>query len=126
MRNGKRIAVAYDWQHDDEPLPPNEQLIIYELHTGDFTGSSAGDSYRIGTFAGVIEKLDYLADLGINAIELMPVNEFRAIIAGAIRCAVCTLSRTATARLMSWPSWSMHVTRAGFASFTMRSTTMSN
>ena len=76
VRNGKRIAIAYDWQHDDEPLPPNEQLIIYELHTGDFTGSSAGDSYRIGTFAGVIEKLDYLADLGINAIELMPVNEF--------------------------------------------------
>jgi 1,4-alpha-glucan branching enzyme len=76
VRDGKRITVTYDWQHDDVPLPPNEQLIIYELHVGDFNGSTEGDTPQIGTFNSLVDKLDYLADLGINAIELMPVNEF--------------------------------------------------
>ncbi|MDZ7837786.1 MAG: malto-oligosyltrehalose trehalohydrolase [Actinomycetota bacterium] len=48
--------------------PPLDQWIIYELHVGTFT--------RKGTFEGVIDKLDYLKDLGINAIELMPVAQF--------------------------------------------------
>lgn len=47
---------------------PAEDLIIYELHTGTFSPE--------GTFEGIIRKLDYLAGLGINAIELMPVNAF--------------------------------------------------
>ncbi|HVT08861.1 MAG TPA: malto-oligosyltrehalose trehalohydrolase [Polyangia bacterium] len=47
---------------------PLEDLIFYELHVGTFTPS--------GTFAGVEEKLAYLRDLGVNAIELMPVNTF--------------------------------------------------
>ena len=72
VRDGQRTVVNYQWQHDDKPLPPNEQLIIYELHVGDFNVGTD----TAGTFARVIEKLDYLADLGINAIELMPVNEF--------------------------------------------------
>lgn len=45
-----------------------KDLVIYELHVGTFTPS--------GTFAGVAEKLDYLADLGVNAIELMPLQPF--------------------------------------------------
>jgi 1,4-alpha-glucan branching enzyme len=76
VRNGQRVGISYQWNHDDVPLPPNEQLIIYELHVGDFTGSADGEVQKPGTFVGLIEKLDYLADLGINAIELMPVNEF--------------------------------------------------
>lgn len=76
VQGGRRIITSYAWQHDDKPLPPNEQLVIYELHVGDFTGAQDGDSYRIGTFNDLVAKLDYLADLGINAIELMPVNEF--------------------------------------------------
>ncbi|RPJ01109.1 MAG: hypothetical protein EHM39_03775, partial [Chloroflexi bacterium] len=76
VRNGQRSALTYEWQHDDKPLPPNEQLILYELHVGDFSGTSGADSGKIGTFADLIDRLDYLADLGINALELMPVNEF--------------------------------------------------
>lgn len=69
VKNGQRVTVEYEWQHDDVPLPPNHELVIYEMHLGDFCGGG-------GSFTKVIEKLDYLADLGINAIELMPVNEF--------------------------------------------------
>jgi len=72
VRDGKRLSTSYEWQYDDVPLPPNEQMIIYEMHIGDFGVTEQGS----GTFASVIEKLDYLADLGINAIELMPLNEF--------------------------------------------------
>jgi 1,4-alpha-glucan branching enzyme len=78
VKNGRQVWIDYDWKHDDKPLPTNDQLIIYELHVGDFSGGR-GDkgSPRVkGHFRGVIEKLDYLTDLGINALELMPVKEF--------------------------------------------------
>lgn len=77
IKNGKEVITSYQWKHDDVLLPPNSQLIIYELHIQDFTGG-AGDDHnpQKGTFKGAIEKLDYLAELGINAIELMPVQEF--------------------------------------------------
>ena len=65
----------YVWQHDDAPLPPNDLLIIYELHVGDFTGGDGDGDDGHGRYADVIAKLPYLADLGITAIELMPVQE---------------------------------------------------
>lgn len=72
--NGRRAWVLYEWKHDETPLPDNQHLIIYEMHVGDFPGSK--DNGRgAGTFAHVTEKLDYLRDLGINAIELMPVTQ---------------------------------------------------
>jgi 1,4-alpha-glucan branching enzyme len=58
----------YAWRHDSWQRPAFNELIIYELHVGDFTPQ--------GTFQGVIEKLSYLRDLGVNALELMPVFEF--------------------------------------------------
>src|SRR5436190_8788763 len=70
VRDGKRIDINYHWKHDDVPLPINRDLMIYELHVGDFPGGKKGQ------FKHVIEKLDYLRDLGINCIELMPVKEF--------------------------------------------------
>jgi len=78
IKDGKKVLTSYQWKHDDVPLPSNDELIIYELHVADFTGGP-GDNTRkrlYGTFKGVMEKLDYLAELGINAIELMPCNEF--------------------------------------------------
>lgn len=72
VRDGRKVTTTYAWQHDATPLPTNEQLIIYELHVGDFLT----EDQQKGTFQALIGKLDYLADLGINAIELMPVNEF--------------------------------------------------
>jgi 1,4-alpha-glucan branching enzyme len=77
VKNGKRTPTTYQWKHDDKPLPANDQLVIYELHVGDFTGGVGDENNpHKGTFQGVIDRLDYLADLGIDAIELMPCNEF--------------------------------------------------
>ncbi len=71
--NGNSVLVAndFDWGDDTHiPVPFNEQ-IIYELHVGTF---SRVDASTIGTFDQVIDKLDYLSDLGINTIELMPIG----------------------------------------------------
>jgi 1,4-alpha-glucan branching enzyme len=79
IRNGKRVWLDYQWRHDDVPLPTNDRLVIYELHVGDFSGGRGdeGNMRLKGKFGDVIDKLDYLADLGINALELMPVQECR-------------------------------------------------
>ncbi|MCA0458137.1 MAG: alpha-amylase [Chloroflexi bacterium] len=76
IRGGQRTVSTYQWKHDDVPLPQNQQLVIYEMHVGDFRGGMGDSQTKPGTFQNVIEKLDYLAELGINAIELMPVNEW--------------------------------------------------
>lgn len=79
IRDGKRMWVEYNWRHDDVPLPTNDKLVIYELHVGDFSGGK-GDEGRMrlkGKFSDVVDKLDYLTGLGINALELMPVQECR-------------------------------------------------
>ncbi|CAF1376269.1 unnamed protein product [Adineta ricciae] len=67
IKNGRKILDEYVWKHDDVKLPENKDLVIYEMYIADFAAN--------GQFSGVIEKLDYLSDLGINAIELMPVQE---------------------------------------------------
>jgi 1,4-alpha-glucan branching enzyme len=75
IKDGERITDTYLWQHDDKPLPADEELVIYELHVGDFSGGE-DDPYARGKYKHVIEKLDYLCELGINAIELMPLKEY--------------------------------------------------
>ena len=78
VRNGGVVVTDYTWQDSKIPLPQNHELILYELHASDFTGTSthAEDEMHTSAFAGIIDKLPYLADLGINAIQLMPVNDF--------------------------------------------------
>ena len=75
IKDGEKIVDTYVWQHDDKSLPADEELVIYELHVGDFSGGE-DDPYARGKYQHVIEKLDHLCELGINAIELMPVEEF--------------------------------------------------
>ncbi len=75
IKDGQRIVDTYFWQHDEMPLPNNRELVIYEMHVADFTGDEVDPDKR-GKYLGVIAKLDYLRELGINAIELMPVNEY--------------------------------------------------
>jgi glycogen operon protein len=69
---------TYDWE-DDLPLHrPFSQTVIYEMHVAGFTkhpSSGLPDELR-GTYAGLIEKIPYLLDLGITAVELMPVFQF--------------------------------------------------
>ncbi len=73
LKNGKKIVDEYVWQSDGVPLPTNDQLVIYEMHVGDFSGGEE-DGHTRGKYTDVIAKLDYLSDLGINAIELMPLK----------------------------------------------------
>lgn len=75
IRGGERILEDHQWEHDDVPLANNAEIIIYELHVGAFSGGEA-DGVGRGRFTDVIKKLDYLEDLGINAIELLPVTAF--------------------------------------------------
>lgn len=68
----------YDWE-DDHPLKYNyANSVIYELHVGGFTKhpSSGLNPKKRGTFAGLVEKLPYLKQLGVTAVELMPVQAF--------------------------------------------------
>lgn len=64
---------GFDWSGDQFVMPPWNELIVYELHVGTFNDVPGGGP---GSFEGVIEKLPYLRDLGVNAIEIMPVLEF--------------------------------------------------
>ncbi len=64
---------AFDWGDDDFQMPPWNELVIYEMHIGTFHAKEEGQP---GTFDTAIEQLPYLRDLGINAIEVMPVMEF--------------------------------------------------
>jgi glycogen operon protein len=69
---------SYDWE-DDRPLQrPFVETVIYELHVRGFTRhpSSGLTIEKAGTYAGLIEKIPYLADLGVTAVELMPVFQF--------------------------------------------------
>ncbi len=65
----------YDWKVEDFKGVAPSDLIIYELLIRDFTGTE-GRADGNGTVRGVIEKLPYLKNLGVNAIELLPINEF--------------------------------------------------
>lgn len=71
-------SSAYDWEGDLPLNHPSSRTIIYEMHVRGFTrdpSSGVGAKTR-GTFAGLIEKIPYLRDLGITAVELLPVFAF--------------------------------------------------
>ncbi len=70
----------YDWEGDLPLCLPASRSIIYEMHVRGFTcdpSSGVGEATR-GTFAGLVEKIPYLRELGINAVELLPVFTFDA------------------------------------------------
>ena len=67
---------TYDWQGDKPLRHAREKEIIYELHVGGFTRHPSADVAHPGTFSGIIEKIPYLRELGITAVELLPVMAF--------------------------------------------------
>ena len=71
---------AYDWEGDRPLHHPSSRTIIYEMHVKGFTRHpSSGVAEKIrGTYAGLIDKIPYLQDLGITAVELLPVFQFDA------------------------------------------------
>lgn len=71
---------GYDWEGDQPLRRPSAQTIIYEMHVRGFTRhpSSGLSEHLRGTYAGVIEKIPYLRQLGITAVELLPIFQFDA------------------------------------------------
>ena len=65
--------LSFDWKNDSFKLPPRNEIVLYELHVGTFNATKAGVP---GTFDDAIERLEHLAQLGVNAIEIMPTAEF--------------------------------------------------
>lgn len=72
-----RVVVNdFDWGDHTDPVRPIQDLIIYELHVRGFTMDASSGVAHPGTFEGIREKIPYLKDLGITAVELMPIFEF--------------------------------------------------
>ncbi len=80
MKSAVVDPCTYDWEGDTPLKRPSTQTIIYEMHVRGFTRhpNSGVDDKRRGTFAGLIEKIPYLQQLGITAVELLPVFQFDA------------------------------------------------
>ena len=70
------VANNFDWGNSKQLSIPMKDLIIYELHVRGFTKHISSSVNYPGTFAGLAEKIPYLKELGINAVELMPIFEF--------------------------------------------------
>lgn len=69
-------AKPFDWEGIGSPGHALKDLVIYEMHIRAFTEHPSSKSLQPGSFLGVIEKIPHLVDLGIKAVELMPVFEF--------------------------------------------------
>lgn len=76
MRGAIVDTSNYDWENDAPLNRPMNETIIYELHARGFTNSPSSRCKYPGTFKGLIEKISYLKELGITAVELLPVFEF--------------------------------------------------
>lgn len=66
----------YDWEGDRPLRRPMDETIIYEMHVSGFTKSPSSDCKYPGTYSGMIEKIPYLQELGITAVELLPVFSY--------------------------------------------------
>lgn len=66
----------YDWGEDRHPRIPLRDTIIYEMHVSLFTMNKNSNVKDRGTYDGVIEKIDHLKELGVTAVELLPIFEF--------------------------------------------------
>ncbi len=70
------IDSSFDWRGDAHPDIPFEKSIIYEVHLKGFTAHKSSGVKDPGTYMGFIEKIPYLKNLGINAVELLPIQEY--------------------------------------------------
>ncbi len=70
------VKNDFDWGNSRQPLIPMEDLVIYEMHVRGFTRHESSGVEYPGTFKGLQEKIEYLKELGVNEVELMPVFEF--------------------------------------------------
>lgn len=76
VRYGIYNGDEYIWDDDRKPNHSYEDSFIYRLHVRGFTKHKSSRVKNKGTFAGIVEKIDYLKDLGVTAVELLPAYEF--------------------------------------------------
>lgn len=72
----KAALPAFDWEEDEMPQIPHNKVIGYSLHVRGFTKHVSSKVKNKGTFEGVLEKLNYIKELGVNQIQCMPVYDF--------------------------------------------------
>lgn len=64
---------AYHWQHWNFQIPPRNEMVVYEMHIGTYNDSPG---FGPGNWRSAVAKLDHLVELGVNMVEVLPVNEF--------------------------------------------------
>lgn len=67
---------TFAWEGDKAPNTPLKDSLIYEMHVRGFSNDSSSQVKHPGTYLGIIEKIPHLVDLGITAVELLPIHEF--------------------------------------------------
>ncbi len=72
---------CYDWEDDSFPCLSYEESIVYGMHVRGFTKHASSGVKTKGTFAGVVEKLPYLKELGVTTVEFQPIYEFNEMVA---------------------------------------------
>ena len=80
LRCGFGQFQEFDWEEDAYPNLPLNEVILYCAHLRGFTRHTSSKVKAKGTFQGLMEKIPYLRELGINQIELMPIYEFKEVI----------------------------------------------
>lgn len=73
---GSDVCADFDWGEDEPLMTPLCDSILYLLHVRGFTRHASSGVEKKGTFAGIVEKIPYLKELGVTAVELMPAYEF--------------------------------------------------
>lgn len=115
---GRILSEEFDWEDDVNPETPYAETILYKLHVRGFTAHvSSGVSAR-GTYAGVMEKIPYLKELGITAVELMPVTEFDEIMMSSSGSSFHNAKQEPTGYLNYWgygPSY-LYAVKTAYAS----------
>ncbi len=115
---GRILSEEFDWEDDVNPETPYAETILYKLHVRGFTAHvSSGVSAR-GTYAGVMEKIPYLKELGITAVELMPVTEFDEIMMSSSGSSFHNAKQEPTGYLNYWgygPSY-LYALKTAYAS----------
>ncbi|MCB9431140.1 MAG: glycogen debranching enzyme [Ardenticatenaceae bacterium] len=75
-QRARLVYDDFDWEADRPLHIPIEDLIIYEMHVRGFTRHPSAQAKYPGTFAAIRDKIPYLKELGVNCVELMPIQEF--------------------------------------------------
>lgn len=75
------VRESFDWEEDAPLRTPLSDLLLYHIHTRGFTMHPSSRVRKKGTFSGILERVGFLKELGVNAVELMPVYEYEEVAA---------------------------------------------